>query len=229
MEHEMSGRVFEVRAIPVWHIVIFAVLCFYMAVGVFAVARSIIEWPLILAFFIFPGSLFFMFLLSILFGKLKIYKDGISFRMYHVYFDEIDGIQLKWGGKLLVLGRMNWYLLLNPEEFIKAIETLKPEALAEYKKPIRKWKPLFYPIITLVSLLVLSVIGRVLGWMGVHVDPFAWAFVWGATTTISTIIWVYWLPHRYRIFGLGKLGTAVTIGLGAGIPVFLIMLTRLFM
>jgi len=36
-----SEVVFETKAIPVWHIVIFAILCFCMAIGVFAMIMSI--------------------------------------------------------------------------------------------------------------------------------------------------------------------------------------------
>lgn len=72
----------------------------------------------------------FMFLFSILFSKLKIYKDGISFRMYHAYFDEIGRIQLKWNGRLLVFGKLNWYLVLNSEEFIRAIKNLQTRNLS---------------------------------------------------------------------------------------------------
>lgn len=97
----MAEAIFETRAIPVWHIVIFAILCFYMAIGVFAIVRGIVGWPVLLIFF---APLFVLFLYSILFCKLKVYKDGISFRMYHVYFDEMGKIRLKWGGRILVLG-----------------------------------------------------------------------------------------------------------------------------
>jgi len=66
--------------------------------------------------------------------------------------------------------------------------------------------------------------------MGIAIDHFTWALVWGITATLSTAAWVYWLPpHRYSILGLGRLGTSIAIGLAIGIPVFLIMLTRLFM
>lgn len=224
----MSERVFKIRAIPLWHIIIFAILSFYMAIGVFTIVTGVIGWPVILLFSAFFGSLFFLFF-SIIFSKIKVYEDGISFRMYHVYFDEISKIQLKWGGRLLVFGKLNWYLLLNPEEFIRAIKAVKPEALVEYRKPVKRWKPMFYPMITIVSIMALWAIGYVLGWMGIAVDPFAWALVWGITVTLSTVAWAYWLPpHRYRILGLGRLGTAVIMGLAIGIPVFFIMLTRLF-
>jgi len=173
--------------------------------------------------------LFFLFLFSVIFSKLKVYDDGISFRMYHVYFDEMGRIQLKWGGRLLVFGKLNWYLLLNPEEFIEAIKSVKPEVLVEYRKPLRRWKPLIYSTVPFVSLMVLWVIGYVLGCIGIVIDPFAWALIWGITATLFTTVWVYWLPpHRYRILGLGRLGTSVTIGLLIGIPVFLIMLMKLF-
>lgn len=222
----MSEAVFETRAVPVWHILIFAILCFYMVIGVFAIVRAVPLWPIM---FIFFGPLFFLFLYSILFSKLKMYEDGITFRMYHVYFDEMGRIKLKWGGRLLVFGKLNWYLLLNPREFVEAVKAVKPEVLVEYRKPVRRWKPLIYSVVPLVSLTMLSVIGYALGCIGVVIHPFAWALVWGTVAALSTAAWVYWLPpHRYRILGLGRLGTSIAIGLAIGIPVFLIMLTRLF-
>jgi len=226
----MSKAVFETRAIPVWHIIIFAILCFYMAIGVFAIFSGIAGSPIIFIFFVFFGSLFFLFLFSILVSKLKVHGDGISFRMYHVYFDEMGTIRLKWGGRLLVFGKLNWYLLLNPREFVKAVKAVKPEVLVEYRKPVTRWKPIISSIIPFVSLIVLWAIGYALGCIGVVIDPFAWALVWGITATLSTTVWVYWLPpRRYRILGLGRLGTSIAIGLVIGIPIFLIMLTRLFM
>lgn len=222
----MSEAVFETRAVPVWHILIFAILCFYMVIGVFAIVRAVPLWPIM---FIFFGPLFFLFLYSILFSKLKMYEDGITFRMYHVYFDEMGRIKLKWGGRLLVFGKLNWYLLLNPREFVEAVKAVKPEVLVEYRKPVRRWKPLIYSVVPLVSLTMLSVIGYALGYIGVVIHPFAWALVWGTVAVLSTAAWVYWLPpHRYIILGLGRLGTSIAIGLAIGIPVFLIMLTRLF-
>jgi len=73
---ELSEAVFETRAIPVWHIIIFAILCFYMAIGIFVIFSGIAGWSIILIFFAFFGSLFFLFLFSILFSKLKVYEDG---------------------------------------------------------------------------------------------------------------------------------------------------------
>ena len=223
----MAETLFETRVVPVWHILIFGILCFYMVIGVFAIVKGIPLWPIM---FIFFGPLFFLFLYSILFSKLKVYEDGITFRMYHVYFDEMGRIRLKWGGRLLIFGKLNWYLLLNPREFVNAIKAVKPEVLVEYRKPVRRWKPLIYSTLPLVSLAVLWVIGHVLGWMSIAIDHFAWALVWGIIATLSTAAWVYWLPpHRYRLLGLGRLETSIAIGLAIGIAVFLIMLTRLFM
>jgi hypothetical protein len=73
-------------------------------------------------------------------------------------------------------------------------------------------------------------IGYALDYVSVVIDPFAWALVWGIAAILSTAVWVYWLPpHRYRIFGLGRLGTSIAIGLTIGILIFLIMLTKVFM
>ena len=200
-----------------------------MAIGVFAIFSGIAGWPII---FIFFGSLFFLFLFSILFSKLKVYGDGISFRMYHVGFDEISRIRLRWGGRLMTYGKKLdlGYILLNPEKFVEAVKDVKPEVLVEYRKPVTRWKPIIYSIIPFVSLMVLWAIGYALGCIGVVIDPFAWALVWGVTATLSTTVWVYWLPpRRYRILGLGRLGTSIAIGLAIGIPIFLIMLTKAFM
>jgi len=225
----MSEAVFEARVVPVWHIIIFAILCFYMAIGVFAIFSGIADW-IIVIFFVSFGSLFFLFLFSVIFSKLKVYDDGISFRMYHVYFDEMGRIQLKWGGRLLVFGNLNWYLLLNPEKFIEAIKSVKPEVLVEYRKPARRWKPIIYTIVFIASVMTLWGIEGILSYFGVVIDPIVWALVWGITAFLSATAWTYWLPpHRYRILTLGRLGTSIIMGLIVGIPIFIIMLTRIFM
>jgi len=228
----VSETVFEVRVIPVWHIIIFAMLSPYMIIFVSAIVKGWREWLMIFGFFSFFGSLFFLFLFSILFSKIKVYEDGISFRMYHVYFDEISRIKLRWGGRLMTYGRKLdlGYILLNPNKFVEAVKAVKPEVLVEYRKPVRSWKPLIYSLIPLASLMVLGAIEYALGCIGVVIDPCAWALVWGVVVALSTAAWVYWLPpHRYRILGLGRLGTSVAVGSAIGILVFLIMLTRLFL
>jgi hypothetical protein len=228
----VSETVFETRAIPVWHIIIFAILSPYMIIFVSAIVKGWREWLMIFGFFSFFGSLFFLFLFSILFSKIKVYEDGISFRMYHVYFDEISRIKLRWGGRLMTYGKKLdlGYILLNPNKFVEAVKAVKPEVLVEYRKPARRWKPLIYSLIPLASLMVLGAIEYALGCIGVVIDPFAWALVGGVVVALSTAAWVYWLPpHRYRILGLGRLGTSVAVGSAIGIPVFLIMLTRLFL
>lgn len=198
-----------------------------MAIGIFVIFSGIAGWSIILIFFAFFGSLFFLFLFSILFSKLKVYEDGITFRMYHVYFDEIGRIRLKWGGRLLIFGKLNWYLLLNPREFVNAIKAVKPEVLVEYRKPARRWRPLIYSMIPLASLMMLWAIGHALGYIGIVIEPFVWALVWGITITLSTAAWAYWLPpHRYRILGLGRLGTSIAIGSVIGMLILFIMLMR---
>lgn len=228
----MSEAVLETRAIPLWHIIIFAVLCFYMVIGVFCVVTGIGGWSIIFVFFVCFGSLFFMFIFSILFSKLKVYEDGIMFRMYHVGFDEISRIRLRWGGRLMTYGKKLdlGYILLDPEKFVEAVRAVKPEILEGYQKPVRRWRPIIYSLIPLASLLALWAIRYALARMGILVDPLAWALVWGFVAAATTTAWAYWLPpHRYRILGLGRLGTSIAIGLGIGVPIFLLMLTKVFM
>jgi hypothetical protein len=129
----VSETVFETRVIPVWHIVIFALFCFPMAIFVYVIVKGIRDLLLIFGFFSFYGFFFFLFLYSILFSKLKVYEDGISFRMYHVCFDEMSRIKLRWGGRLMTYGRKLdlGYILLNPNKFVEAVKAVKPEILVE--------------------------------------------------------------------------------------------------
>jgi len=69
----------------------------------------------------------------------------------------------------------------------------------------------------------------ILSSIGVAFSPFIWAFVWGVTAFLSVTAWTYWLPpRRYRILGLGRLGTSLVMGLMVGISIFLIMLMKVF-
>lgn len=227
----MSEAVIETRAIPVWHIIIFAILSFYVAIGIFALASGITGWPIGFIFFICFGSLFFMFLLSILLSKLKVYEDGIMFRMYYVGFDEISRIKLRWGGRLMTYGKKLdlGYILLNPGKFVEAVEAVKPEVLVAYRKPVRRWKPIIYSVMLFAPLMMLWLIERILSSIGIGIDTFALALVWGITSFLSVTAWTYWLPpHRWRVLGLGRLGTSIIMGLTIGIPIFLVMLTKVF-
>lgn len=198
-----------------------------MAIGVFAIVRGIAGWPVLLIFF---APLFVLFFYSILFSKLKVYKDGISFRMYHVYFDEMGKIRLKWGGRILVLGwKWNLYLLLNPQKFIDVVKSAKPEVLMEYRKPVRRWKPIIYSVMLFAPLMMLWIIESILSSIGTQIDTFTLALMWGITAFLSVTAWTYWLPpHRWRVLGLGRLGTSIIMGLTIGILIFPVMLTKVF-
>ena len=220
---------FEIRAIPIWHIIIFPIVSFYVMIGVYAAFRNLAGWILLMAF---AGPLFFGFFLSIVFSKIKVDKDGVMFRMYYVGFDEISRIRLRWGGRLMTYGKKLdlGYIMLNPEKFVEAVRAVKPEALTEYRKPIRNWKPLIYSLILLSPMVVLAVTGYVLRSFGVVINPFAWALVWGVVVTFFITAWAYWLPpHKWRIRGLGRLGTSIVIGLMIGMPISLLMLTKLLL
>jgi len=102
---------------------IFIVLCFIMAIGAFTAVKGMAPW---ITVFVCFGPLFILILYSF-HSKLEVYEDGITFRMYHVYFDKPDNeIELKWDGRLLVLGKY-WFIVLNPREFAEAIEDVKPD------------------------------------------------------------------------------------------------------
>ena len=136
----MSESSFEIRAIPIWHILILPILLFYVIIGGYAFLKNVEGWIFILAL---AGPLFFGFLLSIVFSKIKVDKDGITFRMYHVSFNKISEIKFRWGGRLMTYGKRLdlGYILLNPEKFVEAVRAVKPEALVGYrgKRESRKY------------------------------------------------------------------------------------------
>ena len=84
----------------------------------------------------FAAPLFSVFLISIVFSKIKVDEEGIKFRIYYIIrFSEISRIKLRWGGRLMTYGKRLdlGYILLNPKKFVEAIRVVKPEALAEYR------------------------------------------------------------------------------------------------
>ncbi|MFQ5621555.1 MAG: hypothetical protein ACE5FT_06970 [Candidatus Nanoarchaeia archaeon] len=153
------------------------------------------------------------------------------FRMYYVGFDEMSGIKLRWGGRLMTYGKKLdlGYILLDPGKFVEAVKAVKPEILVEYRKPVRRWKPIIYSVMLLAPLMMLWIIERILSSIGIGIDTFTLALVWGITAFLSGTAWTYWLPpHRWRVLGLGRLGTSIIIGLTIGIPIFLVMLIKVF-
>ncbi|MGD8544304.1 MAG: hypothetical protein PVG48_04225 [Candidatus Bathyarchaeota archaeon] len=123
---------FEIRAVPIWHVIILMMLSLFVIVGAYAVLKNIAGGIIILAFF---GSLFAAFFYSVLFSRILMNDEGIRYRIYYVSFDEISEIKLRWGGRLMTYGKKLdlGYILLNPKEFVEAVKVIKPEALAEYR------------------------------------------------------------------------------------------------
>jgi len=107
-------------------------LSLFVIAGAYAVSKNIAGGIIMLAFF---GSLFTGFLISIMFGKIRVDEDGIKFRIYFIRFSEISRIKLRLGGRLMTYGEKLdlGYILLNPKKFVEAIRVFKPEALAEYR------------------------------------------------------------------------------------------------
>jgi hypothetical protein len=123
---------FEIRAVPIWHVIILMMLSLFVIVGAYAVLKNIAGGIIMLAFF---GSLFAAFFYSVLFSRILINDEGIRYRIYYVSFDEISEIKLRWGGRLMTYGKKLdlGYILLNTKEFVEAVKVVKPEALAEYR------------------------------------------------------------------------------------------------
>jgi len=125
----MRGSPFEIRAVAVWHVLILAILSFYVVIGVYA---AFINFTACIAIMAFAGPLFSLFLISVVFSKIKVDEDGINFRIYHVSFDEMSGIKLRCGGRLMTYGRKLdlGFILLNPKKFVEAVRTVRPEILS---------------------------------------------------------------------------------------------------
>lgn len=183
----MREVVLETRVIPIWHLIILAILFFYVAIGIFSFTRGIASLPIIFIFLVFFGSLFLFFLSSVLFGKLKVFRDGIMFRMYYLSFDEMGGIKLRLGGRLMTYGRKLdlGYVLLRPREFVEAVKAVKPEVLVERGKPVWRWKPFMYSMIPLASLTALWMVRYALIFMGIAINPFVFAVVCGVIATVQ--------------------------------------------
>ena len=117
---EGKAEVLYVRAIPVWHIIISAILCFIVLVGSYGVLRgNSLPLSAILFFYIVFGSSFSMFLYSVIFSKIKVHEDGIKFGLFHGDFEDME---LEWGGRVVSFGGQSWFILLNPRVFLEAIK-----------------------------------------------------------------------------------------------------------
>jgi hypothetical protein len=123
---------FEIRAVPIWHVIILMMLSLFVIAGVYAVLKNIAGGIIMLVFF---GSLFTGFLISLMLSKIRIDEDGIKFRIYYIRFNEISRIKLRWGGRLMTYGKKLdlGYILLNPKKFVEAVKVVKPEVLGEYR------------------------------------------------------------------------------------------------
>jgi hypothetical protein len=123
---------FEIRAVPIWHVIILMMLSLFVIAGAYAVLKNIAGGIIMLAFF---GFLFTGFLISIMLSKIRVDEDGIKFRIYYIRFNEISRIKLRGGGRFMTYGKKLdlGYILLNPKKFVEAVKVVKPEALAEYR------------------------------------------------------------------------------------------------
>ena len=59
-------------------------------------------------------------------SKIEIDVQGLWTLRGYFSWEDFEKAKMKWNGRLLVLGKENMYILPKPKEFIKAIETFKP-------------------------------------------------------------------------------------------------------
>lgn len=150
----------ETRAIPLQLVPVVAFLFFWVGI----IINMVVYYPAILqradftiaaiAMAGFFGFLLFLGLLSLIFHKIKIEEDGITFQTpyvrilkrkpfpMHMSFDEIR-IKRVWGGRILVFKGVKglklskrallfggtWIMPIRWRECIKTIKTIKPEVL----------------------------------------------------------------------------------------------------
>ena len=137
-EHEEA--VFKVRVVPLMHLIIFFVVAPFSVFIFYSLFMIEFNWFLVIVNLGFWGVWFFLPLFSVLFSKLYVYQWGIRFRLNLLSFDDVSRVRLKWGKRLVVINRQGvnwlveqqWYLLANSSDFIKKLQSLRPELQTEY-------------------------------------------------------------------------------------------------
>lgn len=179
----------EFRAVPVWHLIILALLSFILSVGAYGVIRGTAGARELITFVAFFGSLFCLFLYSVLFSKIKVHDGSVSYRLLSVSINEVE---VKCSGRLLSFGRHNWFLVLNPKEAVKALGGAKSETSHEHEESVKKLGML-HVVMPVLPLMVLWIIDLFLNLMSTH--PIFWCVLWTTVTFASFTAWGYWLQH----------------------------------
>jgi hypothetical protein len=132
-------EVFKVRVIPLMHLLILLVVAPFALFIFYSFFIIEFNWVLVAVNFFFWGQMFLLSVLSVLFSWLHVYKWGIRFRLNLLSFDDVSGVRLKWGKRLLVINRQgtnwlieqHWYLIANPTDFMNRLNSLRPELKTE--------------------------------------------------------------------------------------------------
>ncbi|MCX8204909.1 MAG: hypothetical protein N3H31_04590 [Candidatus Nezhaarchaeota archaeon] len=202
----------EFRAIPIWHLIILGISAFILVIGSYGAIRGIADLRSLLYFYAIFGFIFGILLYSVLSSKVRVCEGAFYFRMLCI---DSSRVKVRWGGRFLVLGRLNWFLVLNRKEFIKVMGAREGEAQLKTAMPIKTFKKThaIMPLLPLFALLLLSFI---LKHAGIAVNPIFWRALWLVVTFASFSIWAYWLQHNLR--------RAIAIGLAASLPIILVIL-----
>lgn len=202
----------EFRAVPVWHLIILALLSFILSVGAYAVIHSTDGVHELIIFVTFFGSLFCLFLYSVLFSKVRVHDGSVSYRLLSININEVE---VKYGGRLLSLGRHNWFLVLNPKEAVKALRGAKGETSHKPDESVKKLGTLRV-VMPILLLMVLWMIDLFLNLMSIH--PIFWCVLWAIVTFASFTAWAYWLQHDLK--------KAIMIGVIPTLLVLIIFITK---
>jgi hypothetical protein len=134
-------EVFKVRVVPLMHLLALLVVSPFALFIFYSLFIIEFNWFLVIGNLIFWELWFLLLLVSVLFSWVHVYKWGIRFRLNLLSFDDVSKVRLKWGKRVVVINRqgVNWlveehrYLLADSSDFIKKLESLRPELQTKYE------------------------------------------------------------------------------------------------
>jgi len=176
----------------------------------------------------------FAFYSIMLFPKVLVDKDGVQLRMpfFASQFFALDETRFQAGGLILKLGTRigHWYVPLKRRECADALQKIRGTVQVgapKAKVPTQVSSRFYVVSVTFpMAMLFLNRIESILENVGYGLSPWIRAPIWGATMFLFTTMFFHEAPFEMKIWKLDKIGSAILLGAGAGIPTFLTLLFR---
>jgi len=166
----------------------------------------------------------FLFLLLSSVANIEVRNDGIVVKRitFGSSYWSLDDARFKAGGRILAYGGMygGWIMPLRWRGCFEAIRTSKPEDSLVRKTP-SKIHPYIY---LLVPPILLWISGNLLRYFELMIPPIYWASLWGIIMTLSTAMFMYSAPIKFKIATMSRLTSSIALGLIIGLMIFLSLL-----